>query len=211
MAEHPLPMSAPMVRAILDGKKTQTRRLVKPQPQMVTDMRTQPWDGSADVLLSLMTKAGKTCPYGKSGDQLWVRETVFINHFMGLQVPVAERADCELYYRATDEADMRKWEDHEGIRWTPSIHMPRWASRITLELTGVRVERLQDISEADARAEGIDYDPGEGGVFHVSGLAGCCNETAIGSYRKLWESIYGTGSWAANPWVWVLLFKKVAA
>lgn len=102
-----------------------------------------------------------------------------------------------------------------GKRWrsehppAPAPNSPRWASRITLEVTGVRVERLQDISEADARAEGIAYDPGEGGTFFFPGAGGCCSDTAVDSYRKLWQSINGPGSWGANPWVWAVEFKRL--
>lgn len=209
MAEHPLPMSAPMVRAILDGSKTQTRRVAK---KMVRhpDLGNLYTPGALVLEGEPQHVIERACPYGRPGDHLWVRETVFINHFMGLQVPVAERACCELYYRATDEADMRKWEDHEGIRWTPSIHMPRWASRITLEITSVRVERLQDISEADARAEGArECDRVSGREVLLAGQSQ--RGSYVLHYRDIWEQINGPGSWAANPWVWVLSFKKVAA
>lgn len=90
------------------------------------------------------------------------------------------------------------------------MFMPRWASRIELEITGVRVERLQYISEADALAEGVDFDPGEGGFFYVPGHGGC-SDTAVGSFRKLWNSINGPGAWYLNPWVWVIEYKRVTA
>jgi hypothetical protein len=87
------------------------------------------------------------------------------------------------------------------------MFMPRWASRILLEITRVRVQRLQDISEMDARAEGVDYDPGEGGTFWVPDC-GCASDSAVGAFRLLWESINGDGSWAADPWVWVVEFRR---
>ncbi len=167
-----------MVRAILAGKKTQTRRMVKSK-----------WSAS--------------CPYGQPGDRLWVRETwqAVNGNDRARQIVTHPRPDRGwLEYAATPRLD------EPAYKWRPSIFMPRWASRITLEITGVRLEQLHDISEADARAEGIDYDPGEGGTFHVAGLAGCASESAVGAYRKLWEAINGPGYWAANTWVWVVTF-----
>ena len=203
MTERPILFSAPMVRAILNGEKTQTRRLLKPQPQMVTDMRTQPWEGPADALLALMTKAGKTCPYGQPGDQLWVRETWGLHAYgddtdwVKGSCTSLDLEDSVITYRA-DWGPMQ-----ESCHWRPSIHMPRSASRLSLEITSVRVERLQDISEADARAEGADeaFDT-DGGYKHHP----------LGNYRdgfaKLWTEINGSESWAANPWVWVVEFTR---
>ena len=153
-------------------------------------------------------QAAAHCPYGQPGDRLWVRGSFCPiypqdpNYNGGQPLEYDYAATYVHGFRLGDSLGMKK-------TWKPSIHMPRAASRITLEITGVRVERLQDISEADAMAEGIAYDPGEGGVFHVPGTAGCCDDSAIGSYRKLWESINGPGSWDANPWVWVVSFKRV--
>lgn len=205
MTERPILFSAPMVRAILDGTKTQTRRIAK-GVVTVHAVTGEP--------LAKLDSAGPRvpCPYGQPGDRLWVRETHAIvprtayAHSEGVQQTLRQDDHYE-----HDAAIYREgWtRSNGGFSWRPSIHMPRWASRITLEVTSVRVERLQDISEADARAEGIDYDPGEGGVFHVSGLAGCCSEAATGSYRKLWEQINGPESWATNPWVWVVEFKRI--
>jgi hypothetical protein len=203
MSDRPILFSTPMVRAILAGTKTQTRRVVKPQPQMVTDKTIKPWDGDPAHLLKLMQDTGKRCPYGQPGDRLWVRET--FGHF--------ERNDTlkpgdTVYYRADGQCvDLEPWR--------PSIHMPRWASRITLEVTGVRVEWLQDINEADALAEGIepirDTAPGAGpNRYSVHIGSGWLNSpTAAGAYRMLWEQINGPGSWDANPWVWVVEFKRV--
>ena len=163
MTERPILFSAPMVRAILDGNKTQTRRVVKLKPDYM------------ETFLRLPNKVA-CCPYGQPGGRLWVRETF---------------EDCEsalhscVLYRADGGTP--------GTKWTPSIHMPRWASRITLEITGVRVERLQDISEEDAISEGTPFPCGGW----------------VGGYQKLWESIHGPGSWDLNPWVWVVEFKRV--
>ena len=162
MADRPILFSAPMVRALLAGTKTQTRRVCK------LDVRS----GMPEPELASLLRC---CPYGVPGDRLWVRET-----WAPLTVGYAYRADPV-------------WNAPPADRWHPSIHMPRAASRITLEVTGVRVERLQDISEADVIAEG------------------CPRQMLYGTgwYRDLWLKINGTGSWGANPWVWVIEFRLV--
>ncbi|MCI8903507.1 MAG: hypothetical protein HFE70_04750 [Enterobacter sp.] len=173
-----------MVRAILDGRKTQTRRVIKD----CTVGRDQ---------ISKFIQIGKKfigcypedvpelirecCPYGVPGDRIWVRETF-------CSVPHHEEpAGCSaLLYAADGNGPYGKW--------TPSIHMPRWASRILLEITDVRVERLNDISEEDARSEGI---------------SGSSARDIKEAYAALWRSIYGSDSWQANPWVWVIVFKRI--
>ncbi|MBD8194357.1 hypothetical protein IFR35_23460 [Pseudomonas fluorescens] len=207
--ERPILFSAPMVRAILEGRKTVTRRTVKPQPEVrMVDM--------IGPMLTFKNKRGghwlypnakaqiiADCPYGKPGDRLWVRETCLINDFRDINVPEEERANCEILYRADGVPD---WEGDEAlIRWRPSIHMPRWASRILLEITDVRVERLQDISRADIRAEGLHCPP-ELGSDDVSPNY---RDWYPAAWRELWESINGAGSWTANPWVWCVSFKRV--
>jgi hypothetical protein len=211
MTERPILFNAPMVRAILAGTKTQTRRVVKAAPEgwapigpevfspTVVDRHgdEQPGpdaygagneDGSEWI----------RCPYGQPEDRLWVRETW-----------ARDDEDGALMYRADLGRDMNAdaWEQGriEGVprcRWRPSIHMPRWASRIALEITGVRVERLQDISDADAKAEGC---PGGHGAIKGYGYSA----TSVEHYRTLWEQINGPGSWDANPWVWVVGFRRV--
>ena len=200
MKERPVLFSAPMVRAILDGRKTQTRRVINPQPY-IDGMGNFCWNGRnfgqdfngpciqaiASPIPSSKTKRVR-CPYGKPGDRLWVRET--FNH------------DGEKYIYAADlnELGVQKW----AAQWKPSIHMPRNASRILLEITGVRVERLQDISECDAKAEGsyvCDYFGRR--LLDQSSNQGCYKW----GYRSIWESLNGTGSWDLNPFVWVIEFK----
>ncbi|MGP2519126.1 hypothetical protein ACTUSX_04460 [Pantoea ananatis] len=197
MRERPILLNAEMVRAVLDGRKTQTRRA----------MRTQPHAG---VRNSVFVKSGfedghgkeLVCPFGAVGDRLWVRET-FATLACGSYEPEKPSwsGSCqEARYRATDRlADLSA--DIRGYGWRPSIHMPRWASRITLEITGVRVERLQDISHADAKSEGCWYGRGGGEPdFAVN---------PSDHFPTLWASIYGEESWQANPWVWVIEFKRV--
>jgi hypothetical protein len=191
-----------MVRALLDGSKTQTRRVVKPNHLAFFDQ------SPADMLGAWGTRP---LPYGKTGDQLWVRET-----FQPTFAPDVERDDTDwetgkgyqLRYSATDErVDWMDGDDNITRRCKPAIHMPRWASRITLEITGVRVERLQDISEADAKAEGCTKNHNDyywGGPHPESGLKQLA--TAVSAYRDLWESINGPGSWDLNPYVWVIEF-----
>lgn len=212
--ERPILFSAPMVRALLDGSKTQTRRLVKPHPGNGWAFETPPVLGR---ITSTHSKKGKfgafirrglgtdfpeadliPCPHGQPGDRLWVRET-WCREFEG-----------GFNYRADDAPGEKaefvdaNGEPLKGTRWKPSIHMPRAASRITLEITGVRVERLQDISENDAIAEGVS----ETGALILGNKAQDVSGP-IAEYAVLWESINGPGSWDANPWVWVVEFRRL--
>jgi hypothetical protein len=210
MKERPILFTGPMVRALLDGSKMQTRRAVKPQPQMVTDKRTAPWEGDPAVLLQLMLQSGKPCPYGQPGDQLWVRETFApVGDFRGIDPGTGALGD-----RAFFSADHPHGVDHDDgtpLKWKPSIFMPRSLCRIRLEITGVRVERLNDISETDAKAEGITpHEVRQITLFGASAdeRSAIFRRAAVQPYRALWETINGAGSWAANPWVWVISFKR---
>lgn len=179
MKERPILFSAPMVRALLAGTKTQTRREVKGQvPQ---------WNESAEYREFCLRTI--RCPYGPPGDRLWVRETWGTSAgWDGIKPSELPSILPNVPIRYA--ADGMK---NDG-RWRPSIFMLRWMSRITLELTAVRVERLNEISVEDALAEGIE---------HRS-----MNDPRV-EYKHLWESINGAGSWAKNPWVWALTFKKL--
>lgn len=186
MRERGMIFNAEMVRAILSGSKTQTRRPMKSQPTF-SDKTGFNLNGSAYGLGSCERETNRNfaraaCPHGKRGDRIWVRETF---------------GDCgeRLVYRADSDDGAKCKVKH----WAPSIHMPRWASRITLEITNVRVERLNAISEPDANAEGVQ-----------------ANTLSPARYvfGELWQSIYGADnsqSWQANPWVWVIEFKRVEA
>ncbi len=221
MTERPILFSAPMIRALLDGSKTQTRRVCKQQPYP----NGYHWNGNDidchnDYLppsAMLMDFGGKLlgstsnlegweslCPYGQPGDQLYVRETFAETE----SAPYADgQSDVEYIYRATFPV-----EHMEMVRWKPSIHMPRVASRIRLEILSVRCEPLNDCSEEDAIAEGTRrvgsgferWHPDPADTEHT----GTTRDPVL-SYRGLWESINGAGSWAANPWVWVVEFKRV--
>ena len=226
MKERPILFSGPMVRALLDGSKTQTRRVMKPQLIYGTVAGLfNSWylplsEGGGTLYPNGKEKILGTCPYGQPGDRLWVREAFDFLPSGGLDQPQA----CEIVYWATGSIEPRSAPHdynpmiygHQKVR--PSIHMPRWASRITLEITSVRVERLQDISEADAMAEGIvecpipadDEGPRRIGymVGPDDGKSGL-SVTPIQAYRDLWESINGPDSWTTNPWVWVVEFKRL--
>ena len=186
--ERPMLFSAPMVRALLAGTKTQTRRELAPDLFV---------SGGGAVVRMVSVGPATTgiqevrCPYG--GSRLWVRETWAAPHTYDHLPPRLIPQDARIHYAATEERG--------GLLWRPSIHMPRWASRITLEVTGVRVERLQDISIADAMAEGV--------VETNANLRGLepCMEWRY-SYEDLWRQINGPGSWDANPWVWVIEFRR---
>lgn len=192
-----------MVRAILDSRKTQTRRIVKGADGTVKFCKE--WDINGEEIFVVLGEKDHTgmnpvlgaisCPFGGVGDRIWVRETWARYNI--------DQNSHDIAYRATTPAD---WPE-EG-RWRPSIHMPRWASRILLEITDVRVERLREISQADAEAEGVgklkkgfwkNYQPGWT-EFQL---------TARGSFATLWKSIYGDESWYADPWVWVIEFKRI--
>lgn len=223
MKERPVLFSAPMIRAILDGRKTQTRRIVKPQP----DSRTTEVSLCRDLWMGI----GPACngpgtaqwdPWRKAfatvGDRLWVREAWMPGYFHdpdsddGPKVSVLYRADnSELTVAAPSVELAEQWDlaysddGDEPPPWKPSIHMPRWASRILLEITGVSVERLRDISEGDAEAEGIDF------LRHIPNADETL--TAKQLYECLWDGLKppAASAWDANPWVWVISFRRVDA
>lgn len=215
MAERPILFNTAMVRAILAGTKTQTRRVVKPprnRPAFVLLDHGNGWwpyqsdDGESELCDDGMEHP-YTCPYGKPGDRLWVREA-----FMHEPADYCWEASVSIPCRPASTVYRADFPDSRpGEGWKPSIHMPRCASRITLEVTAVRVERLQDISEADAVAEGVElerYVPvSDSAGMHASGEAEPTDP--VHEYRDLWESINGPNSWDANPWVWVVEFKRV--
>lgn len=235
MKERPILFSGPMVRAILAGTKTITRRVVKPQPE-----RDPKWVGGyrwsrRPVTLTrpvpeifCLPDMPQANPYGQPGDRLYVKEQ---HEFL------FRHGDVWCLYKA-DMAERRVVAPYVPAinRGRPSIHMPRWASRITLEITEVRVERLQDISEADAIAEGCEAAPfpgpwwqgyrdlGDGKLIHQQHVGSAppawmiepkrmpdtahLDRTARDAYRALWEQINGAGSWDANPWVWVIGIRR---
>jgi hypothetical protein len=221
--ERPILFSGPMVRAVCERRKTCTRRVMKPQPERRDSppgsLRADGWswrvgeprpprleswprhDGFAEAL-------AKYCPYGVPGDRLWVRET---------------------WARVTDDTIQCRADDPKLIDgpWKPSIHMPRWASRLTLEVTEVRVQRVQEISEEDARAEGLRAVTKDGhtvkyGIPDRDGLPGTdddgwpWNQWDVDprvAFARAWDSINGKRSgcdWASNPWVWAIYFRPVA-
>ncbi len=216
MKERPILFSGPMVRAILEGRKTQTRRVVKPQPPYGCDYAMngamtaaccfQPGDGGTIKCWVPPKPTSRNhllpCPYGAPMGRLWLRENCWVRPERTPKM-MREGADTwePYYYDADglsefDVEDFKRW----GFKRRTSRFMPRLASRITLEIEAVRVERLRDISEEDAVAEGVDI--------------GCPPHEADQPFptmlfRRLWENINGPGSWDANPWVWVIQFRRV--
>ncbi|SXK18452.1 morphogenetic protein [Klebsiella pneumoniae] len=188
-----------MVRAILDGRKTQTRRPIKWKQTRFTEIGERedgskwPWSEDAEHACDFW----HPCPFGAVGDRIWVREAFRVHSratdVATLVYKASERNSWTEQTRRVPVAVCNKPATPE--KWTPSLHMPRWASRILLEITGVRVERLRSMSQDDARAEGVIAASGP----MEAGLA----------FRELWDSIYGEESWKANPWVWVIEFKRV--
>lgn len=215
--------SAPMVRALLDGTKTQTRRAVSPASGLLVYLQDR--YGEA---INTVCEPGKApvhrrtpgrphtelvlphCPYGRPGDRLWVREAWAAPHALDGHTPRFMPPTTRVHYAAT--------EDRGGLLWRPSIHMPRWACRFVLTLESVRLERLHDISEPDAIDEGVlslgkqwaaDTFPeyfGDLGVALSNGFKPPIGPSPRDRYAMLWTQINGPGSWSANPWVWVLAF-----
>ena len=244
MKERGMIFNSEMVRAILDGRKTQTRRIMKVQPEsnqlgllLITDSTKHSdigkyhWAESNATGNHVRSKLFSS-PFGAVGERIWVRETwaplgnedgCYVdwedNLCKGDERSAARiyRASCEQRpgdYGLWSIPDDAYWKPHtkehkfEGA-WRPSIHMPRWASRILLEITDVRVERLNAISEEDARAEGII----DGGCLNCGEPepCGCANPEpdATDAFAYLWQSVYGQESWNANPWVWVISFERI--
>ncbi|HED9570188.1 TPA: hypothetical protein R6Q18_000249 [Klebsiella pneumoniae] len=227
MKERGMIFNGEMVRAILDGRKTQTRRIMKLQPKPSKSRPGDFWFSSkklesmvhvsdlapgnspiADYHLFIQEHC---CPFGAVGDRIWVREA-FRVHSRATDV-------ATLVYKASERNSWTEQTHRVPVavcnkpatpeKWTPSLHMPRWASRILLEITDVRVERLNAISEEDARAEGII----DGGCLNCGEPepCGCANPEpdATDAFAYLWQSIYGQENWNADPWVWVIEFKRV--
>ena len=206
MKERPIIFSTPMVQAILDGLKTQTRRVVKPQFKYIYDDNDYEDKHSIFVGMAGGEKQWIKCPHGKPGDLLWVRETTIIAPKNWVKKRFNNITDSDgdgrvIQYLATHpNTDAAR---NYGLKKTPSIHMPKWAARIWLEITGVRVERVQEISHADAVAEGYEEcEPNNYGT----------GSRARDWFACLWDSINGKKngcSWAENPWVWIVEFKRV--
>lgn len=231
MKEHPILFSEEMVKTILEGRKCQTRRIVKAATDDSGCAASVHPDGSGRGWIAWWPRQvsaeetrklypgenGFKCPYGEPGDRLWVREPFGLRKVITVQGEMKDIVDFEGPLPESKPHDyfLAHKESWKGglIKWRSPIHMPRWASRISLEITNVRVERIQEISQEDALAEGVvkvrdacyvirgfDYD-----------LVGLCHTSPITPFAKLWDSINedrGFG-WEVNPWVWVISFKRV--
>ncbi|EFB8190264.1 hypothetical protein CW387_002976 [Escherichia coli] len=234
MKERGMIFNDEMVRAILEGRKTQTRRPVKNVRADNCLVIRKPTKKRNGVYTHVMDAPEHgLCPFGNVGDRIWVREAWAIlgnedgcsvdwndNLCRGDEKNAARiyRASCEQkpgdygLWSIPDDADWKPHTVNEKFDggWRPSIHMPRWASRILVEITNVRVERLNDISECDARAEGV---PPAGSLLpdHPGTFLTPKGDFAMANvaFQRLWESIYGEESWNANPWVWVIEFKRI--
>ncbi|EMA2496978.1 MULTISPECIES: hypothetical protein [Enterobacteriaceae] len=225
MSERGMIFNAEMVRALLDGRKTQTRRPIKWKQTRFTEIGERedgskwPWSEDAEHACDFW----HPCPFGAVGDRIWVREAFRVHSratdVATLVYKASERNSWTEQTRRVPVAVCNKPATPE--KWTPSLHMPRWASRILLEITGVRVERLNAISPEDAESEGLERtnftgfgdEPGlpsypEPDVY-FDPLKKQWKEYPPEAFAGLWESIYGEGSWKANPWVWVIEFKRV--
>lgn len=190
MKERPILFNTEMVKAILSGQKTQTRRALKTKTIELLNAAIKA--GETETFTSDMKYTNSFCPYGKVGDRLWVRETtkadyetadgLILSQFVADNEPVVYIGCEDPEFNNT----IAHWDYPRDTK--PNIHMPRWACRLVLEITDVRVERLNDISEADTKAEGV---------------------ASSNEFENLWQSINGEASWDDNPWVWVIEFKVV--
>ncbi|HBR4272319.1 morphogenetic protein [Klebsiella pneumoniae] len=208
ITERGMIFNAEMVRAILDGRKTQTRRIIKPQPEATLSgslsgkWLSRPLNG---LLLPKIEDIAIHCPFGVVGDRIWVRETFqgplfdydLMDSYCKDPTPVEKPEFCVYKADGVPAPEFYDADDELHSCWRPSIHMPRWASRILLEITDVRVERLKSISDRDALREGCSAADMKSG------------DCVADVFARLWASIYGSDSWNANPWVWVIEFKRV--
>lgn len=205
MQTKPILFNGEMVRAILDGRKTQTRRVIKNRSNCPDFYAYEPSfsypycfrraDARWDSFKTIEELTAKYCPLGQIGDRLWVRETWAISPYH----PATYDGPAYFY-----RADYQPMSD-VAIKWKPSIHMPREVSRLTLEVVDVRVERIQDISEKDAIAEGIEAIGHGWKNYKKPNSPPWCTPTY--SFKSLWDSVYKT--WEQNQWVWAIKFKRV--
>ncbi|HDU4011297.1 TPA: hypothetical protein RFM91_002062 [Klebsiella variicola] len=207
MKERGMIFNAEMVRAILDGRKTQTRRPIKWKQTRFTEIGERedgskwPWSEDAEHAFDFW----HPCPFGSVGDRIWVRETFqgplfdfdLMDSYCKDPTPFEKPEFCVYKADGVPAPEFYDADDELHCCWRPSIHMPRWASRILLEITGVRVERLKSISDGDAIREGCSTADMKSG------------DCVADVFARLWASIYGSDSWNANPWVWVIEFKRV--
>lgn len=229
MKEHPILFSTEMVRAILSGRKTMTRRILKPQPWYGSHIPGGPhfiWPPGSGQRFNAKTsengnwyvmqedfqpRFSKLCPYGKVGDELWVKETWGIDAWLNGNPVYCYKADNVNHRPESFVEDEFGAMKQSG--WKPSIHMPRAACRIFLEITDIRVERLQDISEEDAIAEGVDtrcyYEGGHIYELPSRGTVNLYNASLRTGFHALWNKINGEESWNSNPWVWVISFRRI--
>lgn len=239
MKERPVIFNGEMVRAILDGRKTQTRRVMKVQPSdhfspinmgLELDYSARWYTPSIEDKDGYLQPAkkqvfgvasedeGYSCPFGQVGDRLWVREAYQgpLFNFDQMETYLEDTSKFErpefCEYRADGGRTPEYYDADDNLRhgWKPSIHMPRWASRITLEINAVRVERLNSIGDVEAMREGIQNLTT---CSHADfGIPGAVNaQHPVRAFQLLWESIYGVDGWEANPWVWVIEFKRAEA
>ncbi|EIY2220120.1 TPA: morphogenetic protein [Klebsiella pneumoniae] len=213
MKERGMIFNGEMVRAILDGRKTQTRRIVKGTDGAVKFCKE--WDINGEEIFVVLGEKDRTgmnpvlgaisCPFGAVGDRIWVRETFqgplfdydLMDSYCKDPTPFEKPEFCVYKADGVPAPEFYDADDELHCCWRPSIHMPRWASRILLEITNVRVERLKSISDGDALREGCSTADMKSG------------DCVADVFARLWASIYGAESWNANPWVWVIEFKRV--
>lgn len=207
ITERGMIFNAEMVRAILDGRKTQTRRPIKWKQTRFTEIGERedgskwPWSENAEHAFDFW----HPCPFGSVGDRIWVRETFqgplfdfdLMDSYCKDSTPFEKSEFCVYKADGVPAPEFYDADDELHCCWRPSIHMPRWASRILLEITDVRVERLKSISDRDALREGCNAADMKSG------------DCVADVFARLWASIYGSDSWNANPWVWVIEFMRV--
>ncbi len=238
MKARPILFSGPMIQALLAGRKTQTRRIIKQQPQghhwaslpgyqlhVTTPMEFTNGKIGIRYFHSIPQNRERDydgpyvyCPYGKPGNLLWVRETTAVRssgwnsetgHWYCVDY-AAGGVGCGIRHgHAPSFFPSRSHNANGVLRWQPSIHMPRWASRLTLRITDVRVQRLQEIGAADAIAEGLDVVLDGGSKYGINGLPDTWNDNPRLSYLALWDAINGAGAASANPYIWGISFEVI--